>query len=1058
MSSELQASGAEASYGSASALDIAHIHTRHYQEWLNSAVAPDLIAANLQSLAGDAVYEYLCYAPTLERLNGGRLSAYWLRRYESASKGGWWCAGLDPLNNWNTMEWGCFKPNNPHFDTKKQKERKYEHPPESSSRAFFLRIPWSVGLEIATAHHLQADYLERLHQALTIPLLPTAIVHTEDKGFWQWVVDRQLPITLVEGAKKAASVLSAGFVAIALPGIFNGYRSKDNDGKTIRPQLIPELLPFATGRRVTICFDYETKTKTAANVATATQRLGQLFEAFHCPVHAVDLLGPEKGVDDFIVARGADAFSALYDRAHSLKHWKLSQRLKKTLTWAPSLRITQTDLSTLQIAQLPDEGIVAIASAKGTGKTKFIGGLVKDSDLAILASHRVALARHLCHRLGMDYRGDIDKIKGGDFISGGGYTFRVGTCVDSLLAIDAEKFRGCDLVIDEVCQVLRHLLTSSTCNKEGKRPAILARFRALLQAARRVIVADADLDNQTLNYLKELRQDEREIFLIRNDARQQGYPIRFIEAPDRTTACEVLIQDIRDLRSGRVLYVTTDSKTLSKTLFQLIAQLYPKKRVLLINSDTSGGEDERAFISNPDEVLAHNEYDIILCSPSVATGTSIEVQNIIEKVYGIFAGVSGTDADMAQALARVRQPVERVVWCAPTGRNFCKVSRSINPLELKGHLFERTTVATSLMRSSLKADTLNAIEAINWQSDPNIHLFAQLGAAQNFAMRNLRDALYVRLIHEGNQVTLEQSLGAAQMKILLQESREAIAIADAHSILNANDLSTTEIHALEQKEATSPDEQRAISKYHLKDFYCLDGLTLQDILLDREGRTRGELLNLEAQLFAGVALDRTLKALERQASWRQNLCPWDIPGTELRREIRDRLGLTDFLRRAATSWEWVRVDLEEIAGRAKQFAPAIKAHLNFTITDDMSEVQIIHQLLSQMGIKTEFRWSVNHPSAVGKKTRVYYLNMHHWGICMGILERRNARRERLNSGATGDVAPGSPTVYVYLNPMGDPTETQQASPSTMTAPAADINEQPQQPDLPFYWQSERSTS
>ena len=454
-------------------------------------------------------------------------------------------------------------------------------------------------------------------------------------------------------------------------------------------------------------------------------------------------LDPEKGVDDCIVARGADAFSALYDRAHSLKHWKLAQRLKKTLTWVPSLRIAQADLSTLQIAQLPDEGIVAIASAKGTGKTKFIGGLVKDSDLAILASHRVALARHLCHRLGMDYRGDIDKIKGGDFISGGGYTFRVGTCVDSLLAIDAEKFRGCDLVIDEVCQVLRHLLTSSTCNKEGKRPAILARFRALLQAARRVIVADADLDNQTLNYLKELRQDERDIFLIRNDARQQGYPIRFMEAPDRTATCETLIQDIRDLRSGKVLYITTDSKTLSKTLFQLIAQLYPEKRVLLINSDTSGGEDERAFISNPDEILAQNEYDIILCSPSVATGTSIEVQGIVERVYGIFMGVSGTDADMAQALARVRQPVERVVWCAPTGRNFCKVSRSVNPLELKGHLFERTTVATSLMRSSLKADTLNAIEAINWQSDPNIHLFALLGAAQNFAMRNLRDALYV---------------------------------------------------------------------------------------------------------------------------------------------------------------------------------------------------------------------------------------------------------------------------------------------------------------------------
>jgi hypothetical protein len=750
--------------------------------------------------------------------------------------------------------------------------------------------------------------------------------------------------------------------------------------------------------------------------------------------------------------RGASAFIALYQQAFTLNHWKLAQRLKKTLTWSPSLRIAQVDLSTLHIAQLPEEGIVAIASPKGTGKTKFIAEQIKDSGQAILASHRVALARHLCHRLGMDYRGDIDKVKGGDFIAGGGYTFRIGTCVDSLLAIDPEKFRGCDLVIDEVCQVLRHLLTSSTCNKEGKRPAILARFRDLLQSARRVIVADADLDNQTLHYLKELRQDETGIFLIRNDARQQGCPIRFIEAPDRTVSCELLLKDIRDLRLGKVIYVTTDSKTTSKTLFQLIKQLYPEKRVLLINSDTSGGEDERAFISNPDEVLAQDEYDIILCSPSVATGTSIEVQDIITKVYGIFMGVSGTDADMAQALARVRQPVERIVWCAPTGRNFCQVSRSVNPLELKGHLFERTTVATSLIRSSLKADTLSSLSAINWQCDPNIQLFAQLGAAQNFAMYHLRDALYVRLVHEGNQVTLERSPGTAHLKIMLQESREAIAIADAHSILNADDLSATEIFALEQKEATSPDEQRAIAKHYLKEFYCLETLTLQDIMLDREGRTRGELLNLEAQLYEGVALDRTVKALERQAAWRQALCPWDISGTELRREIRDRLGLTQFIRRAATGWEWAKADLEEIAGVARQFAPAIKAHLNFTITEEMSDVQVIHQLLSQMGIKTEFRWSVNHPSSLGKKIRVYSLNMHHWGICWSILERRGQRRERLDTGES-EIA-GSPAGFSSVDMVGDPQPQQ---PATAQNIEAESDPSSQQPALPHFWQSDQAT-
>lgn len=43
------------------------------------------------------------------------------------------------------------------------------------------------------------------------------------------------------------------------------------------------------------------------------------------------------------------------------------------------------------------------------------------------------------------------------------------------------------LVIDEVVQVLRHLLTSSTCRKDGKLPALLTRLRQLVQIARRVI-------------------------------------------------------------------------------------------------------------------------------------------------------------------------------------------------------------------------------------------------------------------------------------------------------------------------------------------------------------------------------------------------------------------------------------------------------------------------------------------------------------------------------------------------------------------------------------------
>ena len=481
---------------------------------------------------------------------------------------------------------------------------------------------------------------------------------------------------------------------------------------------------------------------------------------------------------------------------------------------------------------------------------------------------------------------------------------------------------------------------------------------------------------------------------MRNTHTLQGYPVQFLEAQDRTPICDRLLQDLNTLSPHQVLYITTDSKGTSKTLFQLLQTQHPDQRILLINSETSGGQDEREFIANPDQVLQRHEYDVIICSPSIATGTSIEVKGIIAKVYGIYMGVSATDADIAQALARVREPVPRVVWCAQRGRNFCKVSRSTNSLELKGHLFERTTATTSLIRTSLRPDTMAALTNFDWTTDPHVHLYTKISASQNWSMYNLRDALRIRLIVEGHQLQIEQRDVNPMISELLQLNGLAVKQADAQSILNADTLSFTEVLALEQKEALSPEQQRALTKFHLKDFYQLEDLMLKDILADREGRWRGELLNLEAQLYPDVALDRTVKALEKQHSWRQFLCPWDIPGTAIRREIRDKLGLTEFIRKAATGWEWTGSDLAPIAEKARQYAPTIKAHLNFTISSRVSDTQIVHQLLSQLGIKTKFRWSSNHPSSPGKKIRVYGLKLDHWDQCMAILGRRALNRSQ----------------------------------------------------------------
>jgi hypothetical protein len=461
-------------------------------------------------------------------------------------------------------------------------------------------------------------------------------------------------------------------------------------------------------------------------------------------------------------------------------------------------------------------------------------------------------------------------------------------------------------------------------------------------------------------------------------------------------------------------FVATDSIKASKTTARLLEKEISGIKALVINSETSGNLIEKEFVQNPDAIVAPGLYDVIICSPTMATGVSIETQGIITKVYGIFTGGSSTDADIAQSLVRVREPVERIIWCAKRGNNFCKASRSTNSLEVKTHLQQRSNATVSLIRSNLRPDIVEEISSYDWQSNPHVNLYAQISAKQNFSMLNLRSALLVRLKHEGHQITIDDRESSRAVKLLLGQIREEIKRADAEAIVAADDLTYAEVFYLESQESVSPEDRLAIKKFYLKEFYCLDTLTVDDVLRDSDGMPRAQLLNLEAQVYPDIAADITAKALEKQANWNKGICPWDISGTELRRWMREVIRLNDFL---DPNKEWTKFDIRPYADRARQYATNIKHHLNFTIHDKVSDVQIVHQLLAQLGIKISFRWSRSVPGFEGQKIMVYRLDADRWQAMTQVLERRLSRRQRLQQQGNNS---GSPLPVIDKKQTGDP--------------------------------------
>lgn len=310
-----------------------HIDPQHWHELVvGSAIAPAIAEMNFESLhfnqpkGSHEAWDRLMISDELPRTNTGRLSSKMLKTYSYLdSTDGWWCkAGVDPrefesLTPGETVphkEWGCYKPNQPRPKRGEQgqiiegKFIKYEHPPKTQLSIFLLDVSDDIANEI--------------YQRASVD--PTSRDHAS--GFWYCVWKHNIPITITEGAKKAASLLSQGHAAIGLPGISAGYRSPKNEwGQKIGDSyLASELAVFATpNREIKICFDYETKRETKLNIQRDIWKTGSLLQEFGAAVKVVTLPGPDKGVDDFIVSQGKEAFEKLSAGAISLEQWHQNQ-------------------------------------------------------------------------------------------------------------------------------------------------------------------------------------------------------------------------------------------------------------------------------------------------------------------------------------------------------------------------------------------------------------------------------------------------------------------------------------------------------------------------------------------------------------------------------------------------------------------------------------------------------------------------------------------------------------------------------------------------------------
>jgi len=923
-----------------------------------SAIAPDIAKLNFQSLTPEECWEYLLYALD-DRRNDGRLRDKWLSRYAHLDGGGWWCGGIDILTGQDSL-WGCLKPVTPKLDSVKGKVIKYEHPPKVATEIFCLRVTRHIWRLIARRHDVELPDLD------AIP--------NEDisKTFWEWVqLTPAVSIVITEGAKKAASLLSAGFCAIALPGVFNGYRTPKNEqGEKIGlPTLIPQMTAIAQkGREIIWAFDNDTKPETVKNVRAAITQTAKLFEYKGCKnsVMVWGITHPEvKGIDDLHAAYGAAHLDEIYSRRLSLQAWQEAIALDIT----PYVSLTVNERYLQSHNPDPTAQIIGLKSAKGSGKSTWLVERVRENRRVdrktLVLTHRIQLGRALAKAFGLPY---LDELK--DDATGGIFGFIL--CADSLHAksvarFNPEDWEGADIIIDECEQVIWHIFESST-EISRHRVEVIKNLQLTLQNAVRgggkIYLSDADLSPIAINFVRGVLGYDAPVWCLEN--RWKATAKRLIHYDQNSPKKLVAALHGAIAKNERVLLHVTGQKAKSKygtqSLESMLLKSFPDKAILRIDGESVADPNHPAYgiMDQLDDTL--KGFDIVIASPTIETGVSIDLKGHFDSVWGIFSGLQTVDA-VAQTLERLRENVPRHVWFSRNG--LCRVGKGAT--STKSLLYCTHERVKRQLEILTKAGIATDIDCEGNQAA--LLAWARRGAMINQTVRRYRDACLEKLLSEGysldNATDIDDGLSEA-IEGELEVCRDENYGAELEGIAAAITLDNTEAESLQKKRSLTKGERYQLRKHQLTRSYGVE-VTPALVQLDDDGGYR------KLQLHYFLTLGNDYAAL-RFGKKLQGLSD-DGGGIAFKPDADKKLSMLTYIK-AFTALdmvqfldpekEWHNQNLQAWFERVQAARPNIKKYLGIQISS--TAIATANQCLDLIGRKLE---QVSRRRIDGKITKTY---------------------------------------------------------------------------------------
>lgn len=475
--------------------------------------------------------------------------------------------------------------------------------------------------------------------------------------------------------------------------------------------------------------------------------------------------------------------------------------------------------------------ITGLQSAIGTGKTTDVVRVIKE----ILAADPTTRIRLFCHRValvkqwvgdleGLDFTAYDDSSKVSKDSVHIKFPRYIGT-YDALL-----KFTGWTggsnsvIILDEFDQAVNYLLLCPSTDVAKNRLVCWDSLKILTQCASKVIVASATLsplEVMAVEYLAKFHGVNATSQYYVNTQLPKAKTFHKVD-----TEAMAVQKVVEMLKSGKNVYLATDSKEGSEAYTKLIGEQVRGLKVACINASTKHKYD----LTDINKTV--QQFQLVVASPTLGTGTNIDCDHF-HSVTGIFTNRESLGyGDCLQAVGRVRNPLDNSVYVyiddtykwRPTSEDEVADKFDINTKAMQPFIRERRLTQFMEVELVLHSD-IDMIQKLQ----------IQYTARQERSKLARGYKFWQAVTTSGHELAGLGDVDGQVSRKDIQDTRKVIRESKAEDIVAARVLTREESQSLMDKErkqlgALSDSDQLALTRYFISSKLSLTDLTVDDIL------------------------------------------------------------------------------------------------------------------------------------------------------------------------------------------------------------------------------------